>query len=77
MRWDILDREHSFDDLNLLGDGDKLKKVEEVELVFDDGSITGLIISLKDGREMCFTSRKVDEYGCHEQLCVSIAKGTY
>lgn len=72
---------NSIDDLRrFFADSDEnseyhtIKGVKEVEIMFDDGSPTAVMVLLKDGNTINFCSTKTDCDGCREGLSVTTTK---
>lgn len=72
MKWKSLESDDDFGPL--IDENCELRDVESVEFQFDEGSPTGVIITLSDGRTVCVFPKTVDCYGCREQLFVSTDK---
>jgi hypothetical protein len=60
---DFLDEEHEFVDL------------KSVEVIFEDGEVTGLLVELRDKTLVEITSRAVKSSGRRERLYVSTMEG--
>ena len=72
MKWFLCDRVEDLEEFT--GNDDSVKNVKDVEVVFDDGVPTGVLIELKDGMLLHFCSKKTDDDGSRRGLNVSTTK---
>lgn len=72
-KWLTLDGEEDFSDL--LGKDDEVLKLKSMQLTFDNGVPTAVTVELKDGHCLHFCSRRVDDDGNRDILCISTTKG--
>ncbi len=72
MKWYGMDEDEDFQ--GILTAEDRFLDLENVEVGFDDGVPTTIIVELTNGTCVCFCSRHVDSNGTREQLHVSILK---
>lgn len=72
MKWYLADVQDDLEEF--LCRGENLKNVKDVEIVFDDGIPTGVLVELTDGVLLHFCSRDVNPDGTRERLNVSTTK---
>jgi hypothetical protein len=72
MRWNFLcgDSLRGF-----LNEKDEVKNTKSVEVIFDDGESTGVLVELENGDLIHFCSRETEHDGCRKSLSVSTTKG--
>ena len=71
--WNTLDERCEFEDYNLVDNHSEVPKVKSVDLIFEDGSLTGVIITQKDGTLLEIGCRQTQDDGCRRVLYATMA----
>lgn len=72
MKWETVSS--AYDLAEFLNKEDRVEQAGPVNIVFEDGTPTTVVVELKDGRFLRFASKETDGDGCRKGLFVSVTE---
>ncbi len=70
MKWEVVDGELIQEEF--LQEDDRVKNLDHVEIIFDDGEPTAIVVGLLTGNSIVFHSSETSGDGCHKELVVKV-----